>query len=584
ATAWAVSDTIEFVATQNMGETKPYEVMGERTTCRTIAQSNGEANYIPYKLNGHYLVPGKFPEEKGIRTNGTQFINDHPGISGDYSSEALWDAAPSAHSISFWFKHVTGFCNTSYNDTVASSPAPSGRVFTAAPFSLTKQGQTLAMGYNKIALFSTYRNTGNTYSTTIDSRSLGTNYMLSDEWRFYTVTNSGTTTKVYIDGVLINTWTDPNYANVHRPVFSALFGGTYYRVHFPGSYPAGEDYFEESTELDHGFVGNISEFIVWNKELSQTEIDAQFSASASTPATHLDIFWKLQFNNEIKRKFTLQNDTSRGFSNILSFGYEEADKTSLSQTNCSLLVEVNTQPIVTTINMEDGDVVYEDNFTSTTSTYYVEKSGRDKKRMYAGLRGIAGGINKFWFIADEDRVIVSYKIHDTGATSQKNPVYQTVYAGLLQGVGANAHNLTVMGTSAAPVDWQSLSTDFTCGLHNSTTGRIYAGESIWQKYSVDVGGSNEDDIRRVDSTHYVWPIVYYRAQNSGLDYEEVGWSKSSSRYTMSEKYLGTPSGVYKVSPYYVAAEDIITVDGDDYLVTQDVWASSTGDWFAIKLK
>ncbi|MEA1997899.1 MAG: hypothetical protein U9N61_01045, partial [Euryarchaeota archaeon] len=407
ATAWAVSDTIEFVATQNMGETKPYEVMSERTTCRTIAQSNGEANYIPYKLNDHYLVPGKFPEEKGIRTNGAQFVSDHPGISGDLSSEALWDATPSVYSVSFWFKHVTGICSNHYVAPVASSSILSGRVFTAAPVSLAKQGQTLTMGYNQIALYSTYRNNSTQYSTEIDVRSLGTDCMVSGEWRFYTVTNSGTTTKVYIDGVLLNTWTDADYANVHRPVFAVLFGSTYYHPYYPGSHSGGEDYFEENTEFSYGFVGSISEFIVWNKELNQTEIDVQFSASASTPATHPDIFWKLQFSNEIKRKFTLQNDTSRGFSNILSFGYAEADKASLSQTNCSLLVEVNTQPIATTIDMGDGDVVYEDHFAYTDRIYSVEKSGRDKKRMYAGLRGISGGISKFWFIADEDRVIVS---------------------------------------------------------------------------------------------------------------------------------------------------------------------------------
>ena len=593
ATAWIAGDTITFNVVSNMGVTKPYRIIDKTITTRTIRQSNDGSQFIPWQFEQHTLVPGKFPEEKGLNVTGTLMLNNNPAMTDDTITDAAWDSGLGVYSISLWSQHTTSLWYQYYSNTCYELGGVS--MLWVSPHGTVSTGRTgcsWASGYNmvKASVNTNWDYAAGGYD--IGEYTPSVARMLSGKWQLFTLTVSATTYTMYIDDTPV--FTLPVDATDKTKAFiSRLFGSSQDMVDDrQNNYPAGLDYFKTGLNTQ-GFFGAISDFCVWNKELSQAEVTALLGSTAAVDAGHVDLLWKLQFVDEITKNLVIQNDSTRGFSSIFRIGYDEAHSIdcAVAQVNPSLGVEVFPHPYMYTTGASTTgmDVTKRcgDNTTSTNN-FGDEFISRDAKRIYGALRGIVGAIEKYWIVADEDRIIISYKIHDTGATVQKDPVYQTLYFGLLEQTGQNVQNLAAFGTSLTPVDWQSASSSFTNGLQSNLSGRVFAGTGMWQRHWSDIGGGNEGTIRSINAAHYLWPINYYKEQNlvnSELLKDEMAWASGTLyQHQFSDLQFGSPKGLYKVSPLNVIAEDIITVNSENFVVLSNCAHTGAGDWFALQLK
>jgi hypothetical protein len=198
----------------------------------------------------------------------------------------------------------------------------------------------------------------------------------------------------------------------------------------------------------------------------------------------------------------------------------------------------------------------------------------------------------YWFIVSSRRIIVVAKISTT---------YQMAYLGFYlpyaspgqypypMMVGGSQHKTDVTSiprfsnaTSAASAFWRgrasgpstvyrrmnggtwfrsvnSMATATSSGsaANNFTTGIFPFNNAL--KWSVD------NITQALDGSAVLTPLQFVDASGT-----EVGW-------------VGEIDGVFHVSGNGHAAEDIITVDGDDYLVVQDVFRTGVSDYCAVRL-
>ena len=584
ATAWIATDAITFDLVSNMGVTEPYKKKMHQNTCRRIIQSNDGTEFVPYDIQAHSIVEGKFPEEKGLRVQGASMRSNNPSITdGQYITSAAWGAGLSSYSVSVWVQNVNKFSHSGATTSPDAYSSVQGRLCVGPEV----DGETY--GKSGIYIANTHSNidfgkarTVSTFRHLVYQAALTGSEWLSSSWHLLTMTITPTAYKVYIDGAFVGEET-VNHLNYTRSHISALFSSFYARSNVITV--QGADFHKTAPIASYGFQGVIADFCMWNKELSAGEITTLYGSSAAVSTGNIDLLWKLQFVEETPKNIIYQNDSTRGYNTVVGIGYNEEVGYTTSGDKPSIFFENYPLPYTPQLGTED-------NFDSTTrgydsgTTYGDRYISRDSMRMYGAVRNYNEAIEKFWFTANEDRIMIAYKIHDTGATTQKDPVYQVMYSGLLLQSGHNTNNSVVFGSSASVADWQSSSTSFTVGAQNSISGRCWGAGTTWHRYKADIGGPNEATIRAIGGAHYIWPIQIYDDDIDGpFSHDELGFASSITYQDLfGVEFFGAFDGLYKVSPLNVIAEDIITVASEDYVVLSNVWATSENDWFAFKLK
>lgn len=600
ASAWQVNDTITFTMYQNMGTETPYDVLEETYVPYKIAQSVG-FDFKNMQQDRLVLVPGKYPDTYALKNMGTVLRNTDPQITSELGgiSESRWDSLPSEWSISFWTQNTM-----SYNPGILASPyspwshyARGNPIFIGGSYNGYKTAPTIGLGCNKIDVATTLRPGTSDLADILATAALTNDEMISHNWVLFTITCDGTTLRVYKDDAQIAT-SSSSYVPYMRPFIFDLLGATYdldntaaadLRI-WGGSY-----YYYNSMKRRRQMYTTLFDFCVWNKELSLAEVGTLYNATEAVDVNDSRLLWKLTLSNIGLRRFAIRNVADNGTDSIFTFTYDDGygqdhEQASL-KIGCNPYYQLS-DDLLNEHNMEFYTYAANYNPTNVSAQHWSWYLLQPKEQyVFTALRKINQSIEKYWFVANNNRIIITYLIHDITATNQKNPIYQTAYVGYLES-GTELTTLGLFGTSRHPVNWETQATSFTFGLTNTFTGYINAAE-YWQFYDSDYGGSAVSDIRRIDNIHYLWPIMYYRDVNliyynrfvvsSNYRYDYLPYTGGSYDVTPNKCSFGSPIGVYKIAPYYVTAGDIITVDGDDHLVVNNVWQNSPEDWFAIKL-
>lgn len=192
----------------------------------------------------------------------------------------------------------------------------------------------------------------------------------------------------------------------------------------------------------------------------------------------------------------------------------------------------------------------------------------------------------YWFVANGRRAVVVAKV---------STVYEAAYLGfilpyatpgqypypLLVGgsmTGKQGLSYSLISTNhrhfVDPGDQNSYSSYTACMLRSVSGG--------WMAFQNFYYGSQE--LLFYDGSRFVWPMIY-----SGLDKirEADNGTYVLTPVVLMEKnsnIFGELDGIYHVSGFNNAAENLITVGGVDHLVVQNVYRTSVRDYWALRLE
>lgn len=182
----------------------------------------------------------------------------------------------------------------------------------------------------------------------------------------------------------------------------------------------------------------------------------------------------------------------------------------------------------------------------------------------------------YWLIANGRRFIIISKISTT---------YQSLYAGFYIPYGTSSEmpypiavmsNCGNIGARWSTASWQI--SGFWDPVQNSSFIRHWDGAWV-SIYNFD----SRTDFRQEDTSNVVWPFSssfsYGRGRDNGYT---ILPTILHGNYSGVNTY-GELEGVYQVSGYSNASEDILDIGSDNYLVVQSVYKTTVRDYAAIKL-
>ena len=187
---------------------------------------------------------------------------------------------------------------------------------------------------------------------------------------------------------------------------------------------------------------------------------------------------------------------------------------------------------------------------------------RNTKTLTIPLRGPTENISRYWFIADNNRIIVVVKLYDP-STSKKTPIYMTGYIGQINYNGDPTTSVFVSGMFDGVIDWTNASTSIRSGFKFATNHEIYKGYDEWVAESIDSGSTNNANIYHLNNVYNMWDISLYNSTTGQL--------------------VGSYDGVYTLPSNGITSEDIIQIAGEDYLVIQDGNQTDDDSMLAIRL-
>ncbi len=202
----------------------------------------------------------------------------------------------------------------------------------------------------------------------------------------------------------------------------------------------------------------------------------------------------------------------------------------------------------------------------------------------------------YWFVVNARRVIVVAKIstvYQLGYLGWINPYLPAVnmpYPMLIAGTStasngsrwSHVHDTHSFGVMQ-PVCANGSSTENTILTNPRSSARFWFGE--WH------GVQNYYNSSLSNATRWktIWPYV----TRSGPHFSSMRTNPVDAGYVLTpvivnftspSKYVfGELDGIFHVSGFSNAAENIITIGADDYLVVQNVYRNTIGDYCAVKL-
>jgi len=224
-------------------------------------------SYVPTNgLVGWYPFSGNANDESGLGTNGV--INAAVLSSdrfGSVNSSYLFNGINSSIDLG-----INPSINSILNDFTLSywvkiGVSPGGGVV------ISSYSNQNSSSWRFISRFDVSGNaTEYLVNTVWQSSLLYTSNLQLNQWINYTFTRQGGNTKIYIDGILINSFnlSSQSISNPSSPAATTKLG-----VNFPAG--AGTEFFN----------GNIDDFGLWNRALSQQEITALYNSCQGTTIT-----------------------------------------------------------------------------------------------------------------------------------------------------------------------------------------------------------------------------------------------------------------------------------------------------------
>ncbi len=202
----------------------------------------------------------------------------------------------------------------------------------------------------------------------------------------------------------------------------------------------------------------------------------------------------------------------------------------------------------------------------------------------------------YWFVVNPRRLIVVAKV---------STIYQLAYLGWIKPYlpATNMpYPLLVAGTSTAsngsrwstvhdthslgvmqPVCANGSSTEATILTNPRSSARFWFGE--WH----GIQNYHNSSLSNATRWKHIWPY----ATNGGYQYLQMRTNPNDNGYVLtpvtvnftspSRYVFGEVDGVFHVSGFSNAVENIVTIGADDYLVVQNVYRNGFGDYCAVKL-
>lgn len=517
---WAVSDVITFDVIRNMGTETLYEIT--RNAIGSPISYTKTNNNETWDVDVRDTTNGKLrscDDPFGTKT-GMHFINasiwvDSPDWSGSAWTEDSWDSLPTSWSVSVWVKDLLSYGN------------PTIALFSGwEDFSVDKQV------LNVTGTETTLIVNGNSYAADLRS----------NVWQLVTITADGANITTYLNDTQIG-----QFANTTiKPLIAAFGPEDFYHYAYSGYW----------TDRHCMLVGKLADFVVWNSTLTLTDVQDIYNNALAIDKDLVEVIWKLEVNpGSVTNGTTYRHTTSNGGSQQLKVEYlPDGDNSTLVCTTSP-----NYMSPIGGYSMEDYTIgIHLATYTQYFPiTYYLNDLEHSNN---LAIGGVTQTIPKFWFVASDDRIIISYKLFDETNPTQPNPVYITGYFGLTD-------NFTQcnFGTSKDPVSWTNQTSSLGIGVTSNAYGDLFAVDTAWGVYNVDHGDGDWANLDSSTNNIYLRPIEYY--QSSG-----------------NSQHFGSPTGVYKINPANVIAEDIVTIDTDTFVVLQDTFRNSFDDFIAIKLQ
>jgi len=223
-------------------------------------------------------------------------------------------------------------------------------------------------------------------------------------------------------------------------------------------------------------------------------------------------------------------------------------------------------------------------FENTSSGYYnwalegavSYRSGRS----FGAQPGSSGGANSYMYLWNAD---IPYWIVATGRRimmlAKVSTVYQLIHLGLGDPPATDAqypYPLVIGGCGSVSTNrWSTTGTGNTMFCTNyGQTGVLRLPDGVW---GTIIPGTTDRYVNAV-SVNHAFKGSIITAPDGSYILDQI-WLVDGNR---SGTFCAI-DGLFIVSGYSNSAENIITVDGVNYLVFQDVYRSGYGDYYALRL-
>jgi hypothetical protein len=304
----------------------------------------------------------------GVEGSSFQATNDGDRLEGDLPLKSIFDSSVTGISICCWFYKKLATYDNIYNTQLFTFHNPSS----------TNQWVTISLShYNNVykTNFSFSYTSGETYSSGFGP------ILAFDTWYHIVLilTKTGNI-KVYFNGVNLTLVSGTTDGNINTESTIRSYGSmTYPLPQCPNTTKL--KIFNDQTK----FSGNIDEFYIFNKELTQTEINMLYNKKYSVPVNS----WNINFpvSNTI-----MVNNTSKNVSGLYTISVGNATSSVLPASGQAIIPLPSTATTTITIKYPTQYITVANPYTYQVFTYTTETAGIGTGQTQYTFNAPSGGI------------------------------------------------------------------------------------------------------------------------------------------------------------------------------------------------
>lgn len=476
----------------------------------------------------NYNMTSPFNPSDGLHSCITDFSNGYSTHGPDTLNE--W-------AISFWSRHhITTHADKWYTSNIFGSLiiANSGNgKYSNLGVRLTSTGIGLYGRYNK-------------YGTVLNFGHSTYNYFLNnphnaDDWAFNTINVLGDTITLFINGVEAGSTTDVDISELNYTL-------------------------DGVTGLHH-----ISDLLVWNKNLTISDMSNIIASPNRVTSDDINVIDCIEYDYEdLLPKIMVHNKDNNN--NSISAVFNPMNKPYFSYQ-----LSMSFRGIKSYRNLSKEEV----ELTTNNLYYHRDLPAEYPCKSYNYLLGAEPShiVDKYWFIASNEFIIVAYKTYDP-STQQQLPVYQVGYIGKSKTIEEYAYKVH-LGTSSTPSDyWYTGSSAFRSGVLYTNTS-TWLGYFLYERPQYIGKGNQLGGLLETENSYNIYPITHHSETGRAPTWEWAGQSQYANlQYNENYGQLHNISGIQTIN---VDAEDVVIIDGVKHIALTDTTRAGTDSLILLKL-
>lgn len=366
-----------------------------------------------------------------------------------------------------------------------------------------------------------------------------TNPTAWDTWVLHTLAIDGTNMKLYLEDTLIDSWTNAEIVNISYAIPNIMA------------------------------MSDMSDVLLWDKTLQVVDIQAIMASPTRPNENSAEVIESYTYElDDIMPKIMVKNEDSDG-------------------NNISAVFSPQNQPFFSykVSTSFRGIQRYNDTSVEDMDIYFREPS--EERRMPSewpceSYNFLLGGepnhlISKYWFVANNEFIIVAYKTYDPN-TQQQLPVYQIGYVGKSRTVGEQAYKVHLGTYSSGEDYWYTGSTTFRSGVLY-TTHATWLGLGLYDRPEYIYYSPITAGFLNKENSYNVYPIIH------GSEAGKLGawsWDLGTCTTKIPQNYgeLFNLSGIQTTN---VTHEDIVIIDGIRHIALGDTTRAGSTSLILLKL-